>query len=146
MVHPVDDMRGTTPPSVPGLLDALAKDFIEHKCDTKQTIRTILNSRTYQTASEVNATNKLDDKFYSHFYPRPMMGPVFLDLLNQATGTTERFGDFPDRLQGQAVGAAGRFLLLGHVRAQPPRVFSGIRTESGANLSANPAYPQLTVH
>jgi hypothetical protein len=95
VVHPVDDMRATTPPSVPGLLDALAKDFVAHNYDIKHSMRIILNSRTYQTASDVNATNKLDDKFFSHFYPRPMMGQVLLDTLNQATGSNERFGDFP---------------------------------------------------
>lgn len=95
VVHPVDDMRATTPASVPGLLEALAKDFVEHKYDTKHLIRTILSSRTYQTSSEVNATNALDNQFFSHFYPRPMLGQVLLDNLNLATGSTERFGDFP---------------------------------------------------
>jgi hypothetical protein len=95
IVHPVDDMRATTPPSVPGLLDALAKDFVGHKYDAKHTIRVILNSRTYQTASDATATNALDDRFFSHFYPRPMMGQVLLDTLNQATGSNDRFGDFP---------------------------------------------------
>jgi hypothetical protein len=95
VVHPVDDMRATTPPAVPGLLDALAKDFVAHRYDIKHTIRVILNSRAYQTSSEVNATNALDDKFFSHFYPRPMSSQVLLDVMNQATGTTERFGDFP---------------------------------------------------
>jgi hypothetical protein len=95
IVHPVDDMRETTPPSVPGLLEALAKDFTDHNFDVKHLIRTILNSRAYQNSSDVNATNTLDEKFFSHFYPRPMLGQVLLDSLNQATGTTERFGDFP---------------------------------------------------
>jgi 3-methyladenine DNA glycosylase AlkC len=95
VIHPVDDMRATTPPAVPGLLEALAKDFVAHNYDIKHTIRVILNSRTYQTAAEVNATNKLDDRFYSHFYPRPMPGQVLLDAMNQATGTQERFGEFP---------------------------------------------------
>ena len=95
VVHPVDDMRATTPPSVPGLLDAMAKDLVAHNFDVKQTIRLILNSRAYQTASEPNETNALDTKFYSHFYPRPMPAPVLLDVLNQTTGAKERFGDFP---------------------------------------------------
>ena len=95
VVHPVDDMRVTTPPSVPGLLDALSADFVKSNYDIKHTIRVILNSRTYQTASDVNSTNKLDDKFFSHFLPRPMLGQVLLDALNEATGSRERFGDFP---------------------------------------------------
>ena len=95
VVHPVDDMRATSPTSVPGLLEALAKDFVKNRYDVKHTLRVILNSRTYQTATEVNATNKLDDKFFSHFYPRPMPAQVLLDTMNQATGSTERFGNFP---------------------------------------------------
>ena len=95
VIHPVDDMRATTPPSVPGLLEAMGKDFVANGCDVKKTIRLILNSRTYQTSSEPNATNALDTKFYSHFYPRPMPAPALLDVLNQATAATERFGDFP---------------------------------------------------
>jgi hypothetical protein len=95
VVHPVDDMRATTPPSVPGLLEAMAKDFVKNGYDVKQAIRVILNSRTYQTSSEPNATNALDTKFYAKFYPRPMLSPVLLDALNQATGAQERFGDFP---------------------------------------------------
>ena len=95
IVHPVDDMRATTPSSVPGLLEALARDFTDHKYDIKHTIRLILTSKTYQTSSEVNATNTLDSQFFSHFYPRPMLGQVLLDNLNLATGSPERFGDFP---------------------------------------------------
>jgi hypothetical protein len=95
VVHPVDDMCATTPASVPGLLEALAKDFSEHNFDIKRTTKLILNSNTYQTSSEVNETNALDTQFFSHFYPRPMLGQVLLDSINQATGTTERFGDFP---------------------------------------------------
>ncbi len=49
VVHPVDDMRATTPASVPGLLDALAKDFVRSGYDIEHTTRVILNSRTYQT-------------------------------------------------------------------------------------------------
>lgn len=95
VIHPVDDMRATTPEAVPGLLDALAKDFVANGYDLKHTIRLILNSKTYQTSSEVNGTNALDNQFFSHFYPRPMLGQVMLDALNQATGSVERFGDFP---------------------------------------------------
>ncbi len=99
VVHPVDDMRATTPASVPGLLEALSKDFTEHNFDIKRITKLILNSNTYQTSSEVNETNSLDNQFFSHFYPRPMLGQVLLDSINQATGTAERFGDFPAEMK-----------------------------------------------
>lgn len=95
IVHPVDDMRETTPESVPGLLDALAKEFVGSGYDTKAMIRLILNSRAYQLSAETNDSNVLDDRFYSHFSPRPMLAQVLLDAINQATGTTERLTAFP---------------------------------------------------
>ena len=48
IVEPVDDFSLANPPANPKLLDALAKDFIEHKFDIRQIERTILLSRTYQ--------------------------------------------------------------------------------------------------
>ncbi|MFN3648791.1 MAG: DUF1549 domain-containing protein [Armatimonadota bacterium] len=95
LIHPVDDMRETTPESVPGLLDALAKELVSHQYDLKHMIRLILNSRTYQLSSEPNESNTLDDRFHARYYPKPMLAQVMLDALNQATGVTERLTAFP---------------------------------------------------
>ncbi|MDE0323924.1 MAG: DUF1553 domain-containing protein [Candidatus Poribacteria bacterium] len=95
IVDPVDDMRATTPPSVEGLLEALANDFVQSGFDTKHVIRRILNSRTYQLSAEPNETNQLDDRFFSRFYPRPMVAQVLLDVLNDVTGTEEKYGRYP---------------------------------------------------
>ena len=95
IVDPVDDMRATTPSSVEGLLEALADDFVQSGFDTKHIIRRILNSRTYQLSAEPNETNQLDDRFFSRFYPRPMIAQVLLDVLNDVTGTREKYGRYP---------------------------------------------------
>ena len=95
IVDPVDDMRATTPPSVEGLLEALADDFVQSGFDMKHVIRRILNSRTYQLSAEPNETNQLDDRFFSRFYPRPMVAQVLLDVLNDVTGTREKYGRYP---------------------------------------------------
>ncbi|HEY3787919.1 MAG TPA: DUF1549 domain-containing protein, partial [Urbifossiella sp.] len=58
LVHEVDDLRETNPPSNPELLDALAKDFVQHKFDVKQVIRVILKSRVYQLSAEPSEFNK----------------------------------------------------------------------------------------
>ena len=97
VVHPVDDMRATTPESVPGLLDALAADMIEHKYDIKYVIKTILNSQTYQLSGLPNESNVMDDRFFSHYFPKPMPAPALLDMVNQATGAAESFSTFPER-------------------------------------------------
>jgi hypothetical protein len=112
IVEPVDDMRSTTPESVPGLLDALAQELIRDKYDVKAIIRLILNSRTYQLTSVPNATNVADIGFFSHFSPRPMPAQVLVDMLNQSTGAQEAFGSFPDRSNAlQAALPVGNFFL-----------------------------------
>ena len=95
IVHPVDDIRETSPETVPGLLDALAKEFREHGWDVKHMVRLLLNSRAYQLSAAPNESNTLDDRFYAHYYPKPMLAQVLLDVLNQATGVTERLTAFP---------------------------------------------------
>ncbi len=97
IVHPVDDMRATTPESVPGLIDALAKEFVDHKYDIKHLIKLILNSRAYQLSAVPNDSNSRDDRFFSHFLPKAMPAQAMLDMLNQATGAKETFGSFPER-------------------------------------------------
>jgi hypothetical protein len=97
IIQPVDDMRVTSPESVPGLLDALAQELINNRYDIKQVTRLILNSRIYQLSSIPNASNKQDDRFFSHFAPRPMPAQVLLDIINQATEAREQFSNFPER-------------------------------------------------
>ena len=95
IISPADDMRGTYPPSIDGLLEALSDYLIEHKFDIKQMYRLILNSRTYQLASETNETNELDDRFFSHYFPKPMLAQVMLDAINDVTSVSDRFGRYP---------------------------------------------------
>lgn len=114
IVDPVDDMRATTPPSVEGLLEALADAFVQSGFDTKHIIRLILNSRTYQLSAEPNETNQLDDRFFSRFYPRPMMAQILLDIVNDVTGTSEKYGRYPagKRAVELPLPVSSRFLSL----------------------------------
>ncbi|HYT87240.1 MAG TPA: DUF1549 and DUF1553 domain-containing protein, partial [Gemmataceae bacterium] len=92
IVHPVDDFSLANPASNDKLLDALAKDFIDHKFDIRHLERRILMSRVYQLTSKTNATNKLDRNNYAHSYVRPLMAEVVVDVLNTALGATEKYG------------------------------------------------------
>ncbi len=96
IIQPVDDMRATTPESVPGLLDALADELVRNKYDIKHVTRLILNSKTYQFSSVPNESNRLDDRFCSHFQPKPMPAQVLLDMIDQAAGVTEQFDSWPE--------------------------------------------------
>jgi hypothetical protein len=98
IVHEVDDLRQTNPPSNPALLDALAKDFVEHKFDVKHLIRTMLNSRVYQLSSEPNDRNRQDRQYFARFYARRLVAEVLHDAVDQATGHKSKFS-------GMAAGA-----------------------------------------
>jgi hypothetical protein len=91
LVHEVDDLRETNPPSNPELLDALAKDFIAHKFDVKHMIRTILNSRTYQLSAEPADHNRNDRQNFARYYARRMPAEVFLDSVNTTCGVKGGF-------------------------------------------------------
>ncbi len=95
IVEPEDDMRVTNPPSNPELLDALARDFVEHGYDLKHLIRTICRSSTYQLSSEPNPYNVLDKQNFSSFYPRRMTAEVLYDAINQVAGVPASFGGLP---------------------------------------------------
>ena len=114
IVDPVDDMRATTPPSVEGLLEALAEELIRSGYDTKHIIKLIMNSRTYQLSAEPNETNELDDRFFSRFMPRPLMAQVLLDVLNDVTGASEKYGRYPQGMRAVELPlpVSSRFLSL----------------------------------
>ncbi len=95
LVDPLDDMRVTNPPSNPELLDALAKDLVDHGYSLKHLIRTICNSRTYQLSSAPNEFNKLDKQTYARFYPRRMSAEVLFDAVCQVTDSPANFNGLP---------------------------------------------------
>ncbi len=95
LVEPIDDQRVTNPPTNPELLDALAKDFVEHGCDVKHVIRTICNSRAYQLSAEPTPANLPDTSFYTHYTVKRLPAEALFDAINIATGTQEKFNELP---------------------------------------------------
>ena len=95
LVEPVDDFRSSNPPSHPELLAALADDFVRHGFDRKHTIRTIVNSRAYQTRSQTTANNARDEKYYSHAPIRLLQSEQLIDAICQATEVAERYPELP---------------------------------------------------
>ncbi|MEX2121912.1 MAG: DUF1549 domain-containing protein [Pirellulales bacterium] len=95
IVEPVDDFRDSNPPSSAALLDALARDFVEHGFDRKHVLRAILNSRTYQLSSRKNEFNKNDVKYFSHSRTRLLSAEQLLDAICQVTGVPEKYAGLP---------------------------------------------------
>jgi hypothetical protein len=91
IVQMPDDMRVSNPPSNEPLLDALAKDFVEHQFDLKHLIRTICTSNTYQVSSIPTDRNAKDRQNYARFYPRRLPAEVLFDAFDQITGAPLKF-------------------------------------------------------
>ena len=68
------------------LLDALARDFIEHGYDLRHTIRLIAGSETYARSAQPLEGNRGDDRYYSHALIRPLEAEVLADALADVTG------------------------------------------------------------
>jgi WD40 repeat protein len=97
IVHPVDDFRTSNPPTNGPLLDALAKDFVDHGYDLKHLVRTVMRSRAYQLSSVPNETNVGDTKNFSRHYRRRASAEVLLDAVSDVTGVREPLqGSPPD--------------------------------------------------
>ncbi len=143
VVDPVDNFSLANPPSNPALLDALAKDFTDHKYDIRAIERTVLLSRTYQLSSDTNASNKLDRNNYSHSYLRPMMAEVVVDVLNDALGAKEDFGKDVARPGVRAIEVGSSRVANGNLNyafrifGRPPRT-----TVCDCERAMEPALPQ----
>lgn len=91
LVEAEDDLRETNPPTNPELLDALAQDFIKHRYDVKQLIRTVMASAAYQRSAVPVKGNEADDRFISRGLPRRLSAEVLLDAYSQITGVPTDF-------------------------------------------------------
>ena len=112
IVEPVDDFRITNPPTNEVLLDALAKDFVDHGYSLQHTVRLILHSRVYQLSSEPNGTNRTDHLNYSRYYVRRLMAEQLVDALSQVTGVPEEYRAFVPGTRAMTIpaGAPSYFL------------------------------------
>ena len=87
-------MRVTNPPSNPGLLEALAADFVKNRYDLRRLIRSILTSRVYQLSSRAEEINRRDDPFFSHAYLKPLSAQVLADAIAQVTESPTEYAGY----------------------------------------------------
>ncbi len=91
LVEPVDDFRVTNPPTNEPLLNALAKDFVEHGYDLHHLIRVITASKAYQLSSVASEANREDRMAYSRYFPRRLTAEQLADSISLATGVSEHY-------------------------------------------------------
>lgn len=123
IIEPVDDIRATNPPSNPALLDALTKDFLDHKYDLRYLIRAIVNSRVYQSSYRANDWNADDEINFSHASPRRLTAEQLFDSIYIATGSRIHMKEVPKDFKAQefpdpSVGRGGFLDLFGRPERQ----------------------------
>jgi hypothetical protein len=104
IVEPADDLNLANAPSNAELFNYLANGFIAHNFDIKWLHREILNSDTYQRSWKTNATNKLDEKNFSHAVIRRLPAEVVFDAIAMATASTERAEKFATDITERTIG------------------------------------------
>lgn len=93
LVEPVDDFRSTNPATHPALLNALARDFIEHDYDIRHTLKVIAMSGTYSRSSVPVKGNGADQRFYSHALQKPLEAEVLADAISDVLGIAGQYGN-----------------------------------------------------
>jgi len=110
LVDPVDDLRLTNPASHPELLDALTDELIASGFSLKHLVRTIVLSRTYQLASELDPSQfgeneQYDERLFARAVVRRLTAEQLLDAQSQVLGLPARFEGY--RYGTRAVEIAG---------------------------------------
>jgi hypothetical protein len=155
IVHPVDDMRSTNPPSNARMLDELARDFVAHGHDLKHLLRTIMTSRLYGLSSQPTAENAADRRFYSHFAVRRLEAEPLLDAIADATAVPTKFKDLPAGTRAVELPDAEypdhflttfakprRVSVCECERARDPNLAQSLHTLNGDTIATKVAAPQ----
>lgn len=85
IVHPVDNMSESNPPSHPELLNALTSSLVEHAFDLKWYIRELCNSRTYQLSS-AGSVKEASPHWFEQARLRPLSAEELIESWRVATG------------------------------------------------------------
>ncbi len=148
LVDPIDDVRATNPASNEELFTAVTRDFVTRGFDLKHLMRTILNSATYQLASDANATNQADNKYYSKYILKRLPAEVLADAMSQVTGVPTAYPGMPAgtralqlpdvRIQSQFLdvfGRPARIICDAGERSSDPSIAQALHVINGDTLN-----------
>ena len=95
LIEPLDDIRAGNPPTNPELLAWLTDQFIQSHFNTRELIRLICQSRTYQLSIETNKWNQDDEINFSHAKARRLPAEVLYDAVYAVTGAESNIPGVP---------------------------------------------------
>jgi hypothetical protein len=125
IIDPVDDIRNSNPPVNGPLLDALTAEFVRSGFDMRHLMRTIVQSRVYQSSIATNPWNEDDRINFSHQVARRLTAEQLLDAISVATGAPQKYPGVPPGTRAQQLPdtrvASGGFLdLFGRPARESP--------------------------
>jgi hypothetical protein len=136
------------------LLDALAQEFVVQNYQVKQIIRILMNSRTYQLASEPNDFNKDDEIYFSRGYRPHLKSEVFEDVLTQFLEVSEKLDETPhgeravhgfrERYDFAAFGVSrpARWSICEAERRREPNMASALHLMGSNTMQARVTHPR----
>lgn len=107
IIEPLDDIRAGNPPSNPELLDWLTNYLVENDFNTRELMRVIVKSRTYQLSIETNQWNEDDEINFSHAKARRLPAEVLYDTIHAVTGANSNFPGVPKGTRAASLPDAG---------------------------------------
>ncbi|MCA9117915.1 MAG: DUF1553 domain-containing protein, partial [Planctomycetaceae bacterium] len=121
IIHPVDDIRASNPPTNPELLAALEQDFLDSGFDLRHLIRTIVSSHTYQRSYRTNEWNADDSVNFSHALPRRLSAEQLFDAITIATGAPGQIPGMPADFHATQIPDPKVTLAFLDMFGRPPR-------------------------
>lgn len=114
----------TIQPTHPELLDALAKDFVEHNYDFRHIIGVIAASSTYQLSSHFDGPWKESySRYFARRFVRRLPAEMICDVISQATGVFETIPVWRSDQKVTRVMQTRSYEDLGGKELQPMREF-----------------------
>lgn len=107
IIEPLDDIRAGNPPSNPELLDWLTNYLVENDFNTRELMRVIVQSRTYQLSIQTNRWNEDDDINFSHAKARRLPAEVLYDTIHAVTGASSSIPGVPKGTRAASLPDAG---------------------------------------
>lgn len=88
VVEPIDDLRSTNPPLIPGLLDTIVHHWGSKNFRFHDLIELIVTSNAYKQVATFEAVDGSLMGFFNAMIPRELDGRVLVDAIRDVTGQT----------------------------------------------------------
>lgn len=103
IVDPPDNFNIANPPGNKPLLNWLSEQFIARGYDIQWLHRTIASSDTYQRSMITTATNRTDERNFSHSLVRRLPAEVTIDAILRATARDDVAAQYFDNMVGRKI-------------------------------------------